>query len=879
MNIEEINRLNSCVENNGWKQWGPYLSERQWGTVREDYSPDGSAWEYSNHEMSRSKAYRWGEEGIMGICDNKQNICFAVSLWNGNDPILKERLFGLTGNQGNHGEDVKELYYYLDSTPTHSYMKALYKYPIDEFPYSILLYENQKRSRKEPEFEIDDTGIFNNNKYFDVFCEYAKADEQDILIKYTIHNRSKEKASLTLLPTIWFRNSWTYETYTKKPKMSIGASDRIDIAHEKVGDYHLYCENAKDLLFCENETNYKKLYNVENTSQYCKDGINNYIIKKDKKTINPQKVGTKASALYQLEINGEDHVVVKLRLSNYSIETPFGSFDSIFEKRFKEADEFYEQQYKNIPNKDLRNIQRQAYAGMLWGKQYYYYNIKQWTKGDPGLPPPPVQRLTGRNSTWKHFSANNIISMPDKWEYPWFAAWDLAFHTIPLCRIDPIFAKRQIEILLREYYMHPNGQIPAYEWNFSDVNPPVHAWAAWRIYQIDQQISGGKGDIAFLEKIFHKLLLNFTWWVNQKDSEGNNIFEGGFLGLDNIGVFDRSQPLPTGGSIEQADGTSWMAMFCLNMLRISVEISLHDPVYQDMASKFLEHFLYIAGSLNEMGKGVSLWDDEDNFYYDLLHMPNGYSFPLKIRSMVGIIPLFAIETIDQDTLDRLPVFKRRVAWILDNKPDLAELISRWHEKGKKNTRILSLTRGYRMSNVLKRVLDQSEFLSEYGIRALSKFHEKNPYEFDYDGKKYTVNYTPGESTTALFGGNSNWRGPIWFPLNYLLVESLIKFYSYYGDEFKLEYPTGSGKLFTLKDIADKLGERLIKIFTMEDGKRATNGGNELFNTNKHFKDYVLFHEYFHGDTGKGLGASHQTGWTGLVADLIHECNLIDSPKE
>lgn len=879
MNIEEINRLNSCVENNGWKQWGPYLSERQWGTVREDYSPDGSAWEYSNHEMSRSKAYRWGEEGIMGICDNKQNICFAVSLWNGNDPILKERLFGLTGNQGNHGEDVKELYYYLDSTPTHSYMKALYKYPIDEFPYSILLYENQKRSRKEPEFEIDDTGIFNNNKYFDVFCEYAKADEQDILIKYTIHNRSKEKASLTLLPTIWFRNSWTYETYTKKPKMSVGASDRIDIAHEKLGDYHLYCENAKDLLFCENETNYKKLYNVENTSQYCKDGINNYIIKKDKKTINPQKVGTKASALYQLEINGEDHVVVKLRLSNYSIETPFGSFDSIFEKRFKEADEFYEQQYKNIPNKDLRNIQRQAYAGMLWGKQYYYYNIKQWTKGDPGLPPPPVQRLTGRNSTWKHFSANNIISMPDKWEYPWFAAWDLAFHTIPLCRIDPIFAKRQIEILLREYYMHPNGQIPAYEWNFSDVNPPVHAWAAWRIYQIDQQISGGKGDIAFLEKIFHKLLLNFTWWVNQKDSEGNNIFEGGFLGLDNIGVFDRSQPLPTGGSIEQADGTSWMAMFCLNMLRISVEISLHDPVYQDMASKFLEHFLYIAGSLNEMGKGVSLWDDEDNFYYDLLHMPNGYSFPLKIRSMVGIIPLFAIETIDQDTLDRLPVFKRRVAWILDNKPDLAELISRWHEKGKKNTRILSLTRGYRMSNVLKRVLDQSEFLSEYGIRALSKFHEKNPYEFDYDGKKYTVNYTPGESTTALFGGNSNWRGPIWFPLNYLLVESLIKFYSYYGDEFKLEYPTGSGKLFTLKDIADKLGERLIKIFTMEDGKRATNGGNELFNTNEHFKDYVLFHEYFHGDTGKGLGASHQTGWTGLVADLIHECNLIDSPKE
>jgi hypothetical protein len=879
MNIEEINRLNSCVENNGWKQWGPYVSERQWGTVREDYSPDGSAWEYSNHEISRSKAYRWGEEGLMGICDNKQNICFALALWNGNDPILKERLFGLTGNQGNHGEDVKELYYYLDSTPTHSYMKALYKYPIDEFPYSILLYENQKRSRKEPEFEIEDTGIFNKNKYFDVFCEYAKADEHDILIKYTIHNRSKEKASLTLLPTIWFRNSWTYEAFNKKPKMGLGGSNLIEISHEKMGEYHLYCENAKEILFCENETNYKKLYNVENTTQYCKDGINNYIVKKDKKAINPQKVGTKASALYQLEIKAEDHVVVRLRLSKQAMESPFASFDPIFEQRFQEANEFYAQHHKNIPSKDLHNIQRQAYAGMLWGKQYYYYNIKQWTKGDPGLPPPPAQRLTGRNSTWKHFSANNIISMPDTWEYPWFAAWDLAFHTIPLCRIDPVFAKRQIEILLREYYMHPNGQIPAYEWNFSDVNPPVHAWAAWRIYQIDQQINGGKGDIAFLEKIFHKLLLNFTWWVNQKDSEGNNIFEGGFLGLDNIGVFDRSQPLPTGGSIEQADGTSWMAMFCLNMLRISVEISLYDPVYQDMASKFLEHFLYIAGSLNEMGKGVSLWDDEDNFYYDLLHMPNGYSFPLKIRSMVGIIPLFAIETIDQDTLDRLPVFKRRVAWILANKPDLAELISRWHEKGKENTRILSLTRGYRMSNVLKRILDESEFLSEYGIRALSKFHEKNPYEFDYDGKKYIVNYTPGESTTALFGGNSNWRGPIWFPLNYLLVESLIKFYTYYGDEFKLEYPTGSGKLFTLKDIADKLGERLIKIFMMENGKRAMNGGNELFNTNEHFKDYVLFHEYFHGDTGKGLGASHQTGWTGLVADLIHECNLIVSQKE
>lgn len=876
MNIEEINRLNSCVDNHGWKLWGPYLAERQWSTVREDYSPDGSAWEYTTHDMARSKAYRWGEEGIMGISDNKQNICFALALWNGQDPILKERLFGLSGNQGNHGEDVKELYYYLDSTPTHSYMKALYKYPISEYPYSILAYENQKRSKKDPEFEIEDTGIFDHEKYFDVFCEYAKADEHDILIKYTIHNRSAQRAQLHILPTIWFRNTWAYQKEVKKPKLKSTEAGKIDISHEKTGEYHLYYDGNPEILFCDNETNYKKLYNVENGSEYCKDGINNYVVKKDKTAVNPQKIGTKASAHYHVEINAKGSIEIRLRLSNHPMQNAFAAFDDFFKKRIHEANEFYEFQQRHIHNQELQAIQRQAYAGMLWSKQYFYYNIQQWIKGDPGQLPPPSQRLTGRNSNWKHFSANNIISMPDKWEYPWFAAWDLAFHTIPLCRVDPIFAKRQLEILLREYYMHPNGQIPAYEWNFSDVNPPVHAWATWRVYEIDKKMNSGKGDIAFLEKIFHKLLLNFTWWVNQKDSEGNNIFEGGFLGLDNIGVFDRSQPLPTGGSIEQADGTSWMAMFSLNMLRISVEISLHDPVYQDMASKFLEHFLYIAGSLNEMGKGVSLWDDEDNFYYDLLHMPNGYSFPLKIRSMVGIIPLFAVETIDQETLDRLPVFKRRVAWILANKPDLAELISRWHEKGRKNTRILSLTRGYRMSNVLKRVLDESEFLSEFGIRALSKYHEKNPYEFDYDCKKYTVAYSPGESTTSLFGGNSNWRGPIWFPVNYLLIESLMKFYTYYGDEFKIEYPTGSGKLFTLKDVADKLGERLIKIFTMNNNQRAVNGGNEMFNTNEHFKDYILFYEYFHGDTGKGLGASHQTGWTGLIADLIHECSLIDS---
>jgi hypothetical protein len=879
MNNAELLRLNSCTENHGWKYWGPYLSERQWGTVREDYSADGSAWESTNHEMARSKAYRWGEEGLMGISDSKQNICLALSLWNGKDRILKERLFGLSGNQGNHGEDVKELYYYLDSTPTHSYMKALYKYPIVEYPYTQIIEENNKRGRNSPEFELEDTGIFEQNKYFDVFFELAKNEEQDLLVKYTIYNRSNEDSELSVLPTLWFRNEWSTNEISEKPDMLLVEENRVDLYHVISGKYHLYFDGNPEVLFTENDTNFKKVYNVESESKYFKDGINEYIVNGDKKAVNPAKKGTKSAFNYKTKVLANKSVEIKLRLTNFVMENPFGEFDNIYNTRKDEADEYYKYLQVDVPNEDLRNIQRQAYAGMLWSKQFYYFNINKWIKGDEGMPKPPQNRANERNASWKHFNASNIISMPDKWEYPWFAAWDLAFHTIPLCRLDPLFAKRQLEILLREYYMHPNGQIPAYEWNFSDVNPPVHAWATWRVYEIDKLRNNGVGDVSFLEKIFHKLLLNFTWWVNQKDSEGNNIFEGGFLGLDNIGVFDRSQPLPTGGSLEQADGTSWMAMFCLNMLRISVEISLHDPVYQDMASKFLEHFLHIAGALNEMGQGASLWDDEDDFYYDLLHMPNGYSFPLKIRSMVGIIPLFAVETIDQETLDKLPIFKRRVGWILENKPELAELISRWHEKGRKNTSILSLTRGYRMSNVLKRVLDKDEFLSDYGVRALSKFHDMHPYEFDYNGKKYTVNYTPGESNTSLFGGNSNWRGPIWFPLNYLLIESLMKFYNYYGDDFKLEYPTGSGKLFNLKDIADKLGERLIKLFTKTDGKRAIFGNNKLFQNNEHFTDNLLFHEYFHGDTGKGLGASHQTGWTGLIADLIHECSIIQSPEE
>ncbi|MFN8436639.1 MAG: glucosidase [Cytophagales bacterium] len=874
MTIEQI-RLNACVDNTGWKKWGPYLTERQWGTVREDYSPDGSAWEFTTHDMARSKAYRWGEEGIMGISDNKQVLCFAPAFWNGKDPILKERLFGVTGNQGNHGEDVKELYYYLDSTPTHSYMKALYKYPIDEYPYSILVKENQYRSKELGEFEIYDYIPFHENKYFEIFCEYAKVDENDILIKITVENKYSEAANIEVLPTFWFRNYWQADPNRKIPKLELLNSNVVGVRNEELDNLYIYFDSPKNVLFCNNETNYERLYQVKNSNPYPKDGINDYIIYGKKDKLNPNKFGTKTAAQYSIHLEPGQKAEVRVRMSHQLTNQPFENFESIFLKRISEANEFYNSIQNGIKDADLLNIQRQAYAGMLWSKQFYYFNIKQWLKGDPKQPTPPEQRLKGRNNNWKHFNVANIISMPDKWEYPWFAAWDLAFHTIPLCRVDPIFAKRQLEILLREYYMHPNGQIPAYEWNFNDVNPPVHAWATWKVYEIDKKLNNGKGDIAFLEKIFHKLLLNFTWWVNRKDSEGNNIFEGGFLGLDNIGVFDRSQPLPTGGFLEQADGTSWMAMFSLNMLKMSVEISLVDPVYQDMASKFLEHFLFIAGSLNEMGQGQSLWDDEDKFYYDLLHMNNGYSFPLKIRSMVGIIPLFAIETIDQETLDKLPVFKKRVGWILQNKADLAELISRWHEKGKDNARILSLSRWFRTTSVLQKVLDENEFLSEYGIRALSKFHEKQPYEFDYNGKVYSVEYAPGESKSSLFGGNSNWRGPIWFPVNYMLIESLLKAYNYYGDVFIIEYPTGSGQMKNLKQIADMIGERLIHIFKYKNGKRAVNGEVDFLNSNPDFKDLILFYEYFHGDNGKGLGASHQTGWTGLIADLIHTCNEID----
>ncbi|HEV7348658.1 MGH1-like glycoside hydrolase domain-containing protein [Telluribacter sp.] len=868
-------RLALQKENKGWKKWGPYLSERQWSTVREDYSSNGDAWSYITHEMARSKAYRWGEEGIGGFSDNKQHICMAFAFWNHRDKFLKERLFGLTNRESNHGEDAKEMYYYLDSTPTHSYMKMLYKYPQQPFPYDKLRQENARRGKADQEYEIMDTDVFDNDEYFDIVIEYAKADPEDVLMQVTVHNRGPEDAPITVLPTIWFRNTWSwgYEAFNYKPMMNGIANRLIEVTHRKHGKFNLYLEDADQLLFCENETNFKKLYGTNNTTAYPKDGINDYIVSGRKSaTVNPNHIGTKAAASFTRMVMAGGSVTFKIRLVNQTKSDPFGDFDALFNKRLQEADEFYGDLQKDVKDPELCSIQRQAYAGMLWNKQFYYYNVYEWLKGDPSQPEPNASRKWGRNSGWKHLYAANLISMPDKWEYPWFAAWDLAFHCIPLARVDADFAKRQLEILLREYYMHPNGQIPAYEWNFSDVNPPVHAWATWKVYEIDREQRGGVGDVEFLEKIFHKLLLNFTWWVNQKDETGNNIFSGGFLGLDNIGVFDRSTPMPFGGQLEQADATGWMAMYTLNMLRISVEISLKQPVYQDMASKFFEHFLHIAGAMESMGgenNTISLWDEDDQFYHDVIHIPNGQSILLKVRSIVGLIPLFAVEILDPQMLEKMPVFKRRVEWVIANRPDLARLISRWFESGKGENRLLSILRGHRMKMILKRMLDEQEFLSDYGVRALSKYHKENPYKFFINGEVLEVEYTPAEALTDIMGGNSNWRGPIWFPLNYLIFDSLLKFHAYYGDDFEVEYPTNSGNLTTINKAALGIADRLINIFRRdENDRRAVNGDCEKLQNDPHFRDHILFYEYFHGDNGRGCGASHQTGWTGLVAELI-----------
>jgi hypothetical protein len=844
--------------------------------VREDYSPHGTAWEAFPHDHARSRAYRWNEDGLAGLCDRHQCICFAWAFWNGRDPILKERIFGLTGNEGNHGEDVKEYYFYLDSTPTHSYMKCLYKYPQAEFPYARLIEENRRRGRGELEYELIDTGMFNEDRYFDVVVEYAKGSPEDILIRLQVVNRGPDPAELTVLPTLWFRNTWSWGLDVRRPRLRKGEPVRdlsvIELNHDYYGERRLLCEGAPSLLFTENDTNTRRLYGDAECPRYVKDSINDYIVHGDKEAVNPDQVGTKAAAHYVLNLGPGASRTLRLRFTNRRDDASLTSsdFDASFEKRLQEADEFYDSLAPADISEDARRVQRQAFAGLLWSKQFYHYEVARWLKGDPAELDPPRERLRGRNSDWTHLYNADVISMPDKWEYPWYAAWDLAFHCIPLALVDPRFAKEQLVLMLREWYMHPNGQIPAYEWAFGDVNPPVHAWAAWRVYKIDKKRKG-VGDRVFLERVFHKLLLNFTWWVNRKDAEGKNIFQGGFLGLDNIGVFDRSAPLPTGGHIEQSDATSWMGMYCLNMLAIAMELARENRAYEDVASKFFEHFVYICRAMNNIGgEKIELWDKQDGFFYDVLHLPDGRTFHMKVRSMVGLIPLFAVETLDSELIDQLPRFKHRMQWFIENRPDFGAHVETQSQDGGVR-RFLSLVNRHRLKSVLRYMLDEQEFLSPYGIRALSRYHKDHPYILSAMGMDYRVDYEPAESGTGLFGGNSNWRGPIWFPVNYLLIESLQKFHYFLGDSFKVEYPTGSGRLATLAEVAAEISRRLTRIFLKgRDGRRPVFGGADKFQRDPHWRDLLLFYEYFHGDNGAGIGASHQTGWTGLVAKLIQQ---------
>jgi hypothetical protein len=864
-----------------WKRWGPYLSERQWGTVREDYSADGDAWNYFQQAHAASRTYRWGEDGLGGICDRHQLICFALALWNGRDPILKERLFGLSGHEGNHGEDVKEYYYYLDSTPTHSYMKYLYKYPQAEFPYRQLLEENRRRSKQEPEFELIDTGIFDEDRYFDVFVEYAKNTAEDLIILVTAYNRGPEAANLHLLPTLWFRNTWSWGRDSRRPSLvrvtGPAGTSVIYVQHFQYGDRWLICGGSPGLLFTENETNNQRLFGSPNRTRYVKDGIHDYVVRGVREAVNPDQTGTKASAHYQALLAPGGSIALRLRFTNTSPQSSTAEellgqpFDALLAQRMAEADEFYAARARPGLSEDGRRVQRQAFAGMLWCKQSYHYDVRTWLEGDPAMPPPPPQRRLGRNRAWVHLYNDDVISMPDKWEYPWYAAWDLAFHCITLALIDPDYAKELLILFLREWYMHPNGQLPAYEWSLGDANPPLHAWAAWRVYKIERRLRG-KADHDFLERVFHKLLLNFTWWVNRKDIEGNNVFQGGFLGLDNIGLFDRSAPLPTGGFIEQSDGTSWMAMYCLNMLAIAGELAQEDPAYEDVASKFFEHFIYIAHAMNDMGaEGLKLWDDEDGFYYDVLHLPDGSHHPLKVRSMVGLIPLFAVTTIEPERVDPFPGFKRRMQWFLDNNPDAKHHIDMSQSTERGPRRLLSIANRTRLQRLLRYMLDESEFLSPYGIRSLSRYHAAHPYTLRINGHEHRIDYEPAESETSMFGGNSNWRGPVWFPLNFLLIEALQRFHYYYGNELKVECPTGSGQMKTLWEVATEISQRLTRLFLRgPDGRRPAYGNNTKFQTDPHWRDYLLFYEFFHGDTGAGLGASHQTGWTGLVAKLIEQ---------
>jgi hypothetical protein len=876
MTREELRLKESDERKKHWKRWGPYLSERAWGTVREDYSATGEAWDYFPHDHARSRAYRWNEDGIAGISDRHQYLCFAIALWNGQDPILKERLFGLTGAEANHGEDVKEYYFYLDNTPTHSYMKYLYKYPQEAYPYEELIRGNRGRSKSEPEFELVDTGIFADNKYFDVFVEYAKADVEDICIRITVANRGARPADLRLIPMLWFRNTWSWKPDSERPSMWAGAGT-IKTKSGELGHYELSFEGKPELLFTENETNFARLYGGNNTSPYVKDAFHRYLIDNDESAVNSDHAGTKAGLHYRLSVPAHSEVVVRLRLKVSSSEcrqaNGFGAaFDALFDARVRETDEFYRAVVPESLDDESKLIMRQAFAGLLWSKQFYHFVIKEWLEGDPAYPGPPEARKTGRNSAWRHLYNADVISMPDKWEYPWYAAWDLAFHCVAFAHIDPEFAKEQLLLMLREWYMHPNGQIPAYEWAFGDVNPPVHAWAALQVYRIEQRKNGGHGDRDFLERIFHKLLLNFTWWVNRKDLEGQNVFQGGFLGLDNIGCFDRSSMLPAGGHIEQSDGTSWMAMYSLDLLAIAAELAALDSTYEDVASKFWEHFVYIARAMNHMGDdGLSLWDDAEGFFFDVLHTPQGDRIPMRVRSMVGLIPLYAAQTLESDQLEAMPAFKRRLEWFIVHRPDLTENMACMRTKGSGERRLLSITTRTQLERILKIMLDENEFLSDYGIRALSRRHLHAPYSLTIEGSEHSVHYEPGESSAGLFGGNSNWRGPIWMPVNYLLILALRRLHEYYGPDLKVECPTGTRQFADLEETANEISRRIISIFRRdESGCRPVLGSNQYFQTDANWRDLLPFHEYFHGDSGRGVGASHQTGWTALVACLIFD---------
>ncbi len=872
-NAEQIRLEQDCNSQQPWKKWGPYLSERQWGTVREDYSDSGDAWNYFSHDQARSRAYRWGEDGLAGISDDHQQLCFSLALWNGKDPIIKERLFGLTNAEGNHGEDVKEYYFYLDSTPTHSYMKYLYKYPQNAYPYDDIVKTNRNRSRTELEYELLDTGVFNENRYFDVFVEYAKASPEDMLIQITVHNRGPDDATLELLPTLWFRHTWTSSGNEDRPMLR--SEDRnksgpvVSAWHPKLGIRYFYGEGNPELLFTENESNTQRLAGVPNSTPYVKDGINNYIVHGRKDGVNPEGKGTKVSAHYSLKIAAGKSQTVRLRLSDIRADAPLaGGFKEIMQTRQKEADEFYDLIIPKCLDSDQTNVMRQALAGMLWSKQFYFYDVDRWLC-ERGADPFKPQRSAPRNSRWHHMYNADIISMPDKWEYPWYAAWDLAFHVLALSVVDQDFSKHQLDLMLKEPYQHPNGQLPAYEWNFDDVNPPVHAWSTIFLYRLEQA-KKGHGDIDWLERSFHKLVLNFTWWVNRKDRSGKNVFEGGFLGLDNIGVFDRSAPLPTGGYLEQADGTAWMALFCQNMTEIAVELALSKPAYADICLKFVQHSLWIASSMLHAGNDVGMWDEEDGFFYDVLRMPNGKAERLKIRSMVGLLPFCAVTVFDGKLIDQYPEVQNRFAKFLGARPELTAFIHDPTKRGHSNRALLSVLNETKLRRVLSRMLDENEFLSPYGIRALSRWHEKNPYVFNHAGQEYRVPYLPAESDSGVFGGNSNWRGPIWLPVNGLIIRALLQYHTYFGDDFKIECPTGSGVRMNLYQVAEEIARRLGSIFLRDEkGERPVYGATRKFQDDPHWRDLILFYEYFHGDNGAGLGASHQTGWTGIIARALH----------